>query len=289
MRVGILVSRIRAEEKLLMAAFEATKVEFDLIDDRKLRFQVAPDISSQPQDLSAYSAVLMRSVSQSRTLNSLYVLEAAGVRTVNTRQVVESCGDKILTTLALTRHGVPSPRTAVAFTTETALQAIEEIGYPAVLKPAVGSWGRLLSKVNDREAAEAILEHKEVLGSYQHQIHYIQEYIAKPMRDIRAFVVGNETICAIYRDSPHWITNTARGGASSNCPVTPELQEICVDAALAVGGGVVAIDLLEDQERGLLVNEVNHTMEFRNSVKPTGVDIPARIAEYTLQIAQDNQ
>ncbi len=289
MRVGILVSRIRAEEKLLMAAFEATKVEFDLIDDRKLRFQVAPDISSQPQDFSAYSAVLMRSVSQSRTLNSLYVLEAAGVRTVNTRQVVESCGDKILTTLALTRHGVPSPRTAVAFTTETALQAIEEIGYPAVLKPAVGSWGRLLSKVNDREAAEAILEHKEVLGSYQHQIHYIQEYIAKPMRDIRAFVVGNETICAIYRDSPHWITNTARGGASSNCPVTPELQEICVDAALAVGGGVVAIDLLEDQERGLLVNEVNHTMEFRNSVKPTGVDIPARIAEYTLQIAQDNQ
>ncbi len=273
---------------MLLTAFEASKTEFEFIDDRKLRFEAAPDISSQPWDLSACSAVLLRSVSQSRTLNSLYVLEAAGVKTVNTRQVVETCGDKILTTLALTRLGVPSPRTAVAFTTDTALQAIEEIGYPAVLKPAVGSWGRLLSKVNDRESAEAILEHKEVLGSYQHQIHYIQEYIAKPMRDIRAFVVGNETICAIYRDSPHWITNTARGGASSNCPVTPELNEICLNATLAVGGGVVAVDVLEDQERGLLVNEVNHTMEFRNSVKPTGVDIPARIAEYTLRVAEGN-
>ncbi len=286
MRVGILVSRIRSEEKLLLAAFESLSTPFDLIDDRKLTFQIAPGVLAQPQDLTAYDAVLMRSVSQSRTLNSLYALEAVGVRTVNSRQVVETCGDKILTTLALSRQGVPSPRTAVAFTTETALEAIEAMGYPVVLKPAVGSWGRLLSKVNDREAAEAILEHKEVLGSYQHQIHYIQEYIAKPMRDIRAFVVGDETLCAIYRDSLHWITNTARGGASSNCPVTPELETICLQAAQAVGGGIVAIDVLEDQEGRLLVNEVNHTMEFRNSIQPTGVDIPGCIAEYVLRFAQ---
>ncbi len=286
MKVGILVSRIRAEEKLLRASFEALQASFEFIDDRRLQFQVAPEVSSQPQDLIAYDVVLMRSVSQSRTLNSLYVLEAAGVRTINTRPVVETCGDKILTTLALSRQGVPSPRTAVAFTAATALQAIEDIGYPVVLKPAVGSWGRLLSKVNDREAAEAVLEHKEVLGSYQHQIHYIQEYVDKPQRDIRAFVVGDETICAIYRDSAHWVTNTARGGVSSNCPVTPELNDICIRAAQAVGGGIVAIDILEDQARGLLVNEVNHTMEFRNSIHPTGVDIPGCIAAYTLRCAR---
>ena len=143
MQVGILVSRIRTEEKLLIAAFEALQADFELIDDRGLMFQVAPAISFLPQDLSAFAAVLMRSVSQSRTLNSLFVLEAAGVKTINSRQVVETCGDKILTTLALSRMGVPSPRTAVAFTAETALQAIEEIGYPVVLKPAVGSWGRI--------------------------------------------------------------------------------------------------------------------------------------------------
>ena len=161
------------------------------------------------------------------------------------------------------------------------------MGYPVVLKPAVGSWGRLLSKLNDRESAEAVLEHKEVLGTYHHSIFYIQDYIEKPMRDIRAFVIGGETICAIYRDSEHWITNTARGGQSSNCPVTPELDDLCVRAANAVGGGVVAIDVLEDPDRGLLVNEVNYTMEFRNSILPTGVDIPDRMAGFALRVAEE--
>jgi [lysine-biosynthesis-protein LysW]--L-2-aminoadipate ligase len=155
-----------------------------------------------------------------------------------------------------------------------------------VLKPVVGSWGRLLSKINDRDAAETVLEHKDVLGSYQHSIYYIQEYVQKPGRDIRAFVIGNQTICAIYRASGHWITNTARGGQASNCPVTPELNGLCQRAARAVGGGVLAIDVLEDPDRGFLVNEVNHTMEFRNSIHTTGVDIPARVVEYVLAVGR---
>ena len=159
---------------------------------------------------------------------------------------------------------------------------MEEMGYPVVLKPVIGSWGRLISKINDRDAAETVLEHREVLGNYQQNIFYIQEYIRKPGRDIRAFVVGNETIAAIYRSSQHWITNTARGGKGSDCPVTPELNAICVAAARAVGGGVLAIDVLEDPERGYLVNEVNHTMEFHTSVPVTGIDIPGKVIDYTL-------
>jgi [lysine-biosynthesis-protein LysW]--L-2-aminoadipate ligase len=155
------------------------------------------------------------------------------------------------------------------------------------LKPTVGSWGRLLSKVNDRDAAEAILEHKETLGSYHHSIFYIQEYVKKPGRDIRAFQVGPETICAIYRTSPNWITNTARGGSSSNCPITPELADLCTRAARACGGGVVALDLFEDPDRGLLVNEVNYTMEFRNSIAPTNVDIPERMVDFCMKVASD--
>ena len=286
MRIGILFGRIRVEEKMLIAAFRERRIAFELLDDRTLVFPLAPDREALATEWAQYDAVLMRNIAQSRTLASLYALEAAAVATINARRVVETCGDKIQTTLALTRAGVPSPRTGMAFTPESALATIEAIGYPAVLKPAVGSWGRLLSKVNDREAAEAVIEHKEVLGHYQHKIYYVQEYIEKPMRDIRAFVVGDETICAIYRDAAHWITNTARGGQSSNCPVTPELNALCVQAARAVGGGVVAVDVLEDRARGLLVNEVNHTMEFRNSVAPTGVDIPGRIVEYTLARAR---
>ncbi len=140
--------------------------------------------------------------------------------------------------------------------------------------------------MNYRVAAEAVIEHKETLVNYEHSIFYVQEYIKKPQRDIRAFVVGDETICAIYRGSEHWITNTARGGSASNCPVTPELNDICVRAAKAVGGGVVAIDVFEDAERGLLVNEVNYTMEFRNSIDTTGVNIPGRVIDYCMKDAK---
>ena len=130
-----------------------------------------------------------------------------------------------------------------------------------------------------------MLELRDVLGGYEQHIYYIQEHVKKPGRDIRAFVAGDKTIAAVYRNSEHWITNTARGGKTSNCPVTPELDAMCVAAAHAVGGGIVAVDVLEDAERGLLINEVNHTMEFRNSIAPTGVDIPGAIVDYALQVA----
>ena len=166
------------------------------------------------------------------------------------------------------------------------MKIIEEIGYPVVMKPVIGSWGRLLSKINDREAAEAILEHKETLGSYQHSVFYIQEYIQKPGRDIRSFVIGDQTVCAIYRSSSHWITNTARGGLAEVCPVTPEINALSVAAAKAVGGGVIAVDILEDPDRGYLINEVNHTMEFHSTVALTGVDIPGMLVDYSISIAR---
>ncbi len=278
-RVGVLLSRVRVEEKLLLGELESRGIQTKIIDDRALVLAV-----EQRPELGV-DVILERCIQHGTALYALSVFDAWGVPTVNRYEVAEVCGNKLLTTMRLTREGVPSPRTRVAFTPESALVAIEELGYPVVLKPLIGSWGRLVSKVNDREAAEAVVEHKDVLGNYLHSIYYIQEYIPKPGRDIRAFVVGGETIAAIYRTSKHWITNTARGGEASNCPVTPELDELCVRAARAVGGGVVAIDLLEAPER-LLVNEVNYTMEFRNSIDTTGVNIPAKVVDYVLEVAR---
>lgn len=280
MQVGVLCSRIRVEEKLIFAELEQRGVEYTKIDDDEIVFQLN-------EGRYPYDVVLERSIHHSRALYALKVLNDSGVPTVNTAHVADVCGDKFKTTQALIKAGVPTPRTRLAFTPDSAIRAIEELGYPVVLKPCIGSWGRLIAKVNDREAAEALLEHKEILGSYHHSIFYIQEYIPKPSgRDIRAFVVGDECICAIYRTSAHWITNTARGGQASVCPVTPALADICVGAAHAVGGGVVAIDVLETRDGRLLVNEVNYTMEFRNSIAPTGVNIPGRIVDYTLAAAR---
>jgi len=276
--IGMLLSRVRVEEKLLIEAFSARGQSVDLVDDREL---VLPLEGSS--ELMAYDVVMERCINHSRALYTLQMLNSWGVPTVNTAHVAEVCGNKFSTSLALVENQVPTPRTLMAYTPESALQAIESLGYPIVLKPAVGSWGRLIAKINDRDAAEAVLEHKKVLGSYHHSIFYIQEYVDKPQRDIRSFVVGDETICAIYRMSEHWITNTARGGRATNCPVTPEIDALSLAAARAVGGGVVAIDLLENKHGELTVCEVNYTMEFRNSIDTTGVDIPGRIARYVLE------
>jgi [lysine-biosynthesis-protein LysW]--L-2-aminoadipate ligase len=274
--VGVLLSRIRVEEKLLLEQLEQRGARVIRFDDR----QYTLDLHQPWQECDV---VLERCINHLRALYTLRVLNDWGIPTVNTYEVANNCGDKLLTSSALARAGVPIPRTLVAYDEASALRAIEEIGYPVVMKPAVGSWGRLLSRINDRDAAEAILEHKVTLGSFHHGAFYIQEYVDKPGRDIRSFVVGDETICAIYRDSPHWITNTARGGVATNCPVTAEIDDLSLRAAHAVGGGVVAVDLLES-ENGLLVNEVNYTMEFRNSIDTTGVNIPSRIVDYVIEV-----
>jgi len=280
-RIGVLCSRVRVEEKLLFAAFAERGITPIRLDEREI---AAPVGAFAPQ----VDILLERSVSASAGLVALQLFEAAGVPTVNTFHTSSIAADKIRTTLVLDTAGVPQPHTRIALSEDAALQAIEEMGYPVVMKPAVGSWGRLLARINDRHAAEAIIEHKEVLGGVGHNIYYIQEYVQKPGRDIRAFVVGKETVCAIYRASEHWITNTARGGLATNCPITPEIAAICEAATLALTegqGGVLAIDLFEDAERGLLVNEVNHTMEFRNSIDTTGVNIPQLVVRYVLEKA----
>jgi [lysine-biosynthesis-protein LysW]---L-2-aminoadipate ligase len=279
-RIGFLHSVLRKDEKLLLEAFQTWQdVEVVPVDDRELRFCLGR--AEEPFD-----AVIERCINHSRALHALRIYESQGVRCVNTSQTAWICGDKLLTSIVLAENKIPQPEVRVAFTEESALAAIEGMGYPVVLKPAVGSWGRLLAKVNDRDAAEALLEHKTTLGSYHHSIFYIQKYVEKKGRDIRSFVIGGECVAAIYRYSDHWITNTARGGSATACVVDPDLAALSVRAARAVGGDVVALDIFESPD-GYIVNEINYTMEFKNSIAPTGVDIPRLIAAHVVRVARE--
>ncbi|MCG3122162.1 MAG: Alpha-aminoadipate--LysW ligase LysX [Phycisphaerales bacterium] len=281
MRIGLLTSRIRVEEKLLIDRLAGRGIDHDVIDVRQAVFDI-----HDPGPWRRYDAFLERCISQTEALTAVRCLEAFSLPCVNASTVIETCGDKLATSLRLAAAGVPTPRTLVATDPESALAAIERMGYPAVLKPTVGSWGRLLARVNDRDAAEAIVEHKSTLGSVQHSVFYVQEYVNKPDRDLRVFMVGGEAIAGIVRSSVHWITNTARGGRAAVLEITPRIRDLCRAASDAVGGGILAIDLLESPDRGLLVSEVNHTMEFRNSIEPTGVDIPGRMIDYVAAVAE---
>lgn len=294
MKLGLLYSRIRLDEKMLLEAAAQRSVGVETIDDRTLAWDldgrgtwVDEKGATRALEQGTVGAVLERSISYWHSHYASRLLEQAGIPCVNRHEVVRRCGDKEETSLLLQRAGVPTPRTLLALDPESALRACDAMGYPVVLKPVVGSWGRLIAKADDRAQADAIIEHKAVLGGPQHSIFYVQEFVPKPQRDIRAFVVGEEVVAAIWRTNPsHFITNTAQGGKASKCDVTPEIREVCLRAAEAVGGGVLAMDLMETRDAGLTCHEVNHTMEFKNSVAPTGVDIPGRIVEHCLAVAK---
>ncbi len=279
--VAVLYSWVRVEEKWIFRALERRGVPYTRVHDGRVHLA-----AHDPGAWRDFDVVLARNLSYARGLSMARMLEAWGLPVVNASRVVEICGDKWATTTALARAGVPQPRALVAFAPQAALEAMEALGFPVVLKPIIGSWGRLVAKLNDRDAAEALLEHKQTLGAFHHQVFYIQEYVPKPGRDIRVFVIGDEPVAAIYRYARHWVTNTARGARGAACPLTPALGELAVQAAHAVGGGALAVDILEHPERGYLVNEVNHSMEFHTTVPLTGVDLPGLLVDYALKVAR---
>jgi [lysine-biosynthesis-protein LysW]--L-2-aminoadipate ligase len=273
-RIALLHGVLRREERLLVEAFRRVDdVDLVLLDEREIAFA--------PSSAHDFDAVLSRSVSFSRGLYARRIFEARGVPCFNPARVAEICGDKLLTSLALERAAVPQPEFRVAFDEAAALGAMEEMGFPVVLKPVVGSWGRLVARADDRDAAESLIEHRAALPNYMHHVYYLQRYVDKGGYDIRAFVVGERVIGAIRRWSASWRTNTHRGGRAEALPVSDELRDVCLSAAGAVGGGMLAIDLFEVGD-GYLVNEINDTMEFRNSIGPTGVDIPRVMVEHVL-------
>jgi [lysine-biosynthesis-protein LysW]--L-2-aminoadipate ligase len=248
--------------------------------------------------------VLDRCLATSRSLYITRFLDAYGVPVVNSSETAQLCADKVKNSLALEAAGVPTPNTTVAFTTDAALEAagvptpnttvafttdaaleaIEAFGYPCVLKPVVGSWGRLMAKIDTRDAAEAILEHKATLGHYEHKVFYVQEFVEKPGRDIRVLAVDGEPVAAMTRSSEHWLTNAAKGGTTEEFELDDRALELVEKASAAVGGGLLGVDLMEvgEDREEYTVHEVNHTVEFKalNDAVGDTVDVPARVVDW---------
>ncbi|MCO5221991.1 MAG: lysine biosynthesis protein LysX [Thermomicrobiales bacterium] len=283
-RLGVLVSHLRMEEKLILEAGRRRGLAITPIFDRKIVLDLS-NLSGTAASSFPYDVVLDRSVAHSRALYSLKSFEAWGIPTLNRSTATQICDDKALCSLALGSANVPTPRTLLAYSIESALEACALLGYPAVLKPVTGSWGRLLAKVNGPDQAKALLEQKVSLGSYQHALFYVQEYQEKPGRDIRVFVVGDRVLAASYRSADHWITNTARGASSSKCPITPQIEDIVLNACQAVGARLAGVDLIETYD-GYTVLEVNTGGEFHGLMTTTDVDIAGEIVEEAMRIAR---
>ncbi len=275
--LAVLASRVRFEEKSIMGALERRGARFEHLDPRSLF--VADDSAWTGPTL-----VLNREVGHFRALYAASALESAGVTVLNSAAATHLSGDKWHTSAALLNSGLPTPRTALAMTSEAALEALDEIGYPAVVKPLVGSWGRLVTRVTDRAVAAAVLEHVAALPSPQSHVVYLQEQVPKADRDIRVLVVGGEAIGATYRRGEEWRTNVARGAVSEYCPLGPVHAKLAVAAADAVGTDIAGVDLIEDVDGHLTVLEVNDRVEFRGFQEAHGsrVDVADAIAAHLI-------
>jgi [lysine-biosynthesis-protein LysW]--L-2-aminoadipate ligase len=275
MFVGMLYSRIRRDEKLLLRELRDRGHEVTKIDVRKERF----GLHGAPDSFDGVDLVLDRCLATSRSRYITRFVDAYDLPVVNEPETAAICADKARNSLVLADAGVPTPNTEVAFTKEAALETIEEFGYPCVLKPVVGSWGRLMAKIDSRDAAEAILEHKETLGHYEHKVFYIQEFVEKPGRDIRVLATDGEPVAAMARSSDHWLTNAAKGATTEVIPVDAEMRELVEKASNAVGGGLLGVDLMETGD-SYTVHEVNHTVEFKALNEVADVDVPGAVVDW---------
>ena len=277
MKIGLLYSRIRKDEKLLLNELRERDHEVVKIDVRKQQFS----LSDPPSEFEDLDLVLDRCLATSRSLYATKFADAYDVPVVNSPETAEICADKVKNSLALEESGIPTPNTEVAFTKDAAMEIVEDFGYPCVLKPVVGSWGRLMAKLDTRDAAEAVLEHKETLGHYEHKIFYVQEFVDKPGRDIRVLATDGEPVAAMVRSSEHWITNAAKGADTDTFELDEEALDLVERASEAVGGGLLGVDLMEVGD-DYTVHEVNHTVEFKalNDAVGDSVDVPAKVVDW---------
>jgi [lysine-biosynthesis-protein LysW]--L-2-aminoadipate ligase len=282
--VCVIYDKIRFEEKALYDKAKKKGLRAHNIDAKT----ITVDTESKRKALQLGDVILQRSISHFRGLYLTACLEFLGFLVINKFKVGETCGNKLITSLTLAKYQVPTPKTHFAFSAESAIEVISKIGFPLVLKPIVGSWGRGVFPLRDEEVANMIVEMREGDDSPLARIYYVQEMIKRPPRDLRCIVVGDKVVAAIYRYSAEneWRTNVARGGKAEVAPITNELEDIALKAAKAVGGGIVGIDLMEDEKRGLLVHEVNSTVEFRGASNVSDADIAGAIIDYALKIAK---
>jgi [lysine-biosynthesis-protein LysW]--L-2-aminoadipate ligase len=279
-RVCVVFDRLRLEEKMLVD--QASKMGHDTISvDAKIT-QLSTE--SKRGDIDFGDVVLERCVSYYRGLHFTACLEFLNVPVINTHQVAEVCGNKMITSLLLKKHQVPTPKTYFAFSSEEATKMIEKLGFPIVIKPIVGSWGRGVMPLRDKDTTEAIIEMRDIEDGSHDRIYYLQEMIKRPPRDIRAITVGEQVVGAMYRKSQgDFKTNIALGGDPELCEVTKEIEDLCLKASKAVGGGILGIDIMEDEDRGLIVHEVNNTVEFKGLARVAKKNIPEEMIKFALE------
>lgn len=256
---------IQREEERRLAKALSEWADLETIDVRK---------RSLPYGALEADAAVVRPVSMYRAAYSAGAYESSGAFTVNTAEAIILSGDKALTYARLAARHIPVPPTFYAATPEAALEAAKETGYPVVVKPAVGSWGRLVARAATPGKLEQVARLRQHLPCSPQKAMLIQPLLETNASDIRCIVVAGEPLGCMRRTAQRpgeWRSNVALGARVEPLKPSREIEELAARAADAVNGYFVSIDIFETRE-GYLVNEVNGVPEFKGFIRATGID-----------------
>ncbi len=206
-------------------------------------------------------------------------MEETGIYVMNPILPLLRSRNKYLSLVSLKRAGISVPFTLVTEDIWYAYEVIKKLG-DVVIKPIQGSRGYGAMRFKDADLAYEVMR---TLISFRKPI-YIQQFIEKPGRDIRAFVVGERVIASMYRIAPEgsWKTNIAQGGKGVPCRLTPDLEDLAIKAVKALGLWYGGVDIVESKD-GPMVLEVNGTPDWRGLEAVTGVNPAREIVEYLIR------
>ena len=296
-RLCIVFDRLRSEEKMLKTEAQSLGFDISMLDAKT----AVLNTDTIPKDIPQLGDVaLERCVSYFRGLHMTNMLESMELPVINTYGVASTCGNKMAMTIRLKRANIPTPKTHFALSAEAAEKVFESVGYPLVIKPVIGSWGRGVMPIRNHDTLGAVIEGRAVTDGPFDRIFYLQEIIQRPphvkdTRDIRVITVGGEPIAAMYRRAAEGFrANVAIGGDPEPCKITPRIAELASAASEAVGGGILGIDMMEDGSRSkgkgdgeeIVVHEVNNTVEFKGLAKVAEKNIPRSMIQYAASIAK---
>lgn len=276
-RPDILLSltMLRPDERLLLNSLRAAGLTVETA--------LAPDIGNiLNHSVPAPGLALLRNLSHREAASIAHRLGHLGVPTMNSSTAIDTCHDKGKQALLFQRHGIPHPRSLHAFSHDQVRELGLQLGWPIVVKPLSGSWGRGVVRLTDNECLDAWTggcESTDVAGKLFPVL--VQEYVEKPDHDLRVVVIGTEPVVAIERRSADWRTNTHLGASVRRTEITPAIRELCDRVVGLLGPGFYGVDMLEDvRTNELKLLEVNANPEFAKSSATHGVDIAAHLATY---------
>jgi len=204
--------------------------------------------------------------------------ELSGTLVVNSIQAYRRARDKYSSMYTLAREGLPIPPTYVTEMAHWAYRASK--GFKQVVyKPIMGSLGFGSMKFDNADLAFNAYTTLERLG----QPLYVQEYMEKPGRDIRAFILGERVIASILRVAPptEWKTNVAQGAQTKPIQLPPKLERLAVNAAKSLGLLYAGVDILEDEKK-VVVIEVNGSPSWQGLQNATGVNVAEELVRYVV-------